>query len=70
MSKRPNGKERRDLIEDIIMALVAGVWAVSFLLDPLLQAYEPRPELGFALTAVLGLMAGRRILRKKDEEEP
>jgi hypothetical protein len=58
---------RRELIEDLIMALVGIVWAISFLLDPWLENYSPRPEIGFALTAVIGLMAGRRILRKKGD---
>jgi hypothetical protein len=68
MTETDEGRRRRELVEDAIMAVVAGVWAVSFLLDPLLDSYSPRPELGFALTAVLGLMAGRRLLRKNGDD--
>ena len=54
----------RDRVENAVIIIVTGVWAISFLLDPFIDGYSPRPEVAFAMTGIIGALWGSRIFRK------
>ena len=50
----------------VVMGVVTGVWALSFLADIFVGGYEPSPFIHMAMMGVLGALFGRDLLRGND----
>ena len=58
------GSRPRDREENAVIIIVTAVWAITFLLDPFVAGFSPRPEVAFAMTGIIGALWGARIFRK------
>lgn len=55
---------KRDLVENLVIVVVTLVWAVTFLLDPFVPGFTPRPEVAFIMTAIVGALWGAKAFRR------
>lgn len=59
MSDQQNQATRR-----VIMLVVTGVWAASFIADIAITDYHPSPYIHAAMMAIIGALFGREMLGK------
>lgn len=64
LKKDSSSKKNRDVIENTVIIVVTFVWAVTFLLDPFLDRFTPRPEVGFIMAAIVGALWGIKVFRR------
>lgn len=55
---------KREQVENWVIITVMAVWAFSFILDPFVPGYTPRPEVGFAMGGIIGALWGSRVIRR------
>lgn len=53
-------------LTELLAAVVATVWAVSFLADIFLTSYDPSPFLHLLMMTVVGSIFGQRFVKKEN----
>lgn len=51
----------------LVMGVVTGIWALSFIADIAIGDYSPSPFIHMAMMAILGALFGKEVLGKGDE---
>lgn len=56
-------------LSNYIIVVITFVWCVNFIVPIFNPDYKPPPEIHLALMAIIGLFAGQRINKDKEDEK-
>lgn len=60
----PPPSRKRGAVENTVIIVVTLVWAITFLLDPFVPSFTPRPEVAFIMTAIVGALWGAKAFKR------